>query len=139
MFRPINEFNDCNINIEISSSNLLNLKSELFGIKQQLEQLDTRIQIQQLEQLNIRIQLQQLEQFSLMKTFLQSSSHLLKQHLNKKKNILSKQILEEEKRILEYEIRKNNYIIYIASDIEIDSKKEPIFVPPRYPIKHIHI
>lgn len=137
MFRPINEFDDCNINIEISSSNLLNLKSELFGIIRELEQLDIRIQIQELEQLNIKVQMQQLEKFSLIKTFLQSSSYLLKQHLNKKKNILSKQILQEEKKILEYEIKKNNYIIYIASDI--DSKKEPILVPPRQSIKHMHI
>lgn len=114
MFRPINEFEDCNINIETSLSNLLNLESKLFDIEK-------------LEKINIQTL---VHQKSLIETFKLSILHTLKQDFKK-------QILEEKKKMLEYEIKKNNYIIYIASCTEIDSKKKVIFVPPIYPFKHI--
>jgi hypothetical protein len=107
-------------------------KSELFNIEQQIEKLN--IHPEQLEKITIQ---KQLEQFSLENTFLQSSTHFLKQHLIKKKNIIYKQILEEEKKIIDYEIRKNNYIIYISPYIETNFKKELILVHAKYPIKHI--
>lgn len=121
MFKPINEFDDCNLNIESGLSNLLNLELELLDIEK-LEQKNTETQV---------------HPFSVIQTFKQSLSHIVKQDLKQKKNNIYKKILEEKKKILEYEIKKNNYIININSYIETDQIKELKLVPATYPNKDL--
>ena len=82
MFKPINEFDDCNLNIESGLSNLLNLELELLDIEK-LEQKNTETQV---------------HPFSVIQTFKQSLSHIVKQDLKQKKNNIYKKILEEKKK-----------------------------------------
>jgi hypothetical protein len=136
MFKPINEFNDCNIKIKNSLSILSNLKLKYLDIILKLEQAQKLEHAQKLEETQ-KYQLSLIQTFSLIQTLSDSFLHILIQDLLRKKNSLYKKIVEEEKKILEYEIRKNDYIIFINSYINTNSEKELKLVPAKYPNKDI--